>query len=509
MKKSEGSQTIEEDLGEISKETPEEKSVDVKLDPEYQKIQDQVISELVAGSIEDPKELAVKVVAETQKRYDALKQNKEGAPSDAGSKPEELEEKEISTEPIKDDQEKRQPITEEITTPEISPEPAPVVEKTEINPKEPETQPKEAPVDLSPDLKDAKDRLAKLYGSGTEIVGAENLGEIAKTEAIADQIKPTEPNIIIDVDKSISIPVPRKESSLASEQPAEETPEQRLKQIQERLSVSEESRTRQSEGAKIQLEEELRAIEMARQTKDKAKEAALYKKIEALFEAAEGRNLKAEAIKKADAQLSEEGLVRMSSNRYREKFSKRAEDLMEQRKRSNILANRFALLPVGEKAKYVDKDGNIDTNKFNVEMDARITAKMDELNKKGFSLTKNIFYAMMERGLKPEEIKVTGIFSKKIEIPQMPFFNVKVDSQKFSIKQFTELVSIVGNGFSRAVKNEASAMVEWEIKRGKYAWQARKQKGMRDAARDAVEGYKKHQEEIRHQEEVEQQKRLQ
>lgn len=421
-------------------------SAKFEKDPEYIKIEDQVIEERKKrGESLDPKQSAQEIRFETQRRY--LEQLKTG-PVDIGKMEKKIEIEEV---------------------------------------------------DKREELEEAKDRLSKIYGSGQEIVGANIPEKFFSTEIAQEQIMPEQIESV-DAEKSIS------QEILKSAQEQAETSEQ----IQERLKREEDARGRQIENAKKELEGILGAINNAREKKDTITEYSFYKKAEASFEVAEGKSLKEEMLKRADAELAQENLVRMSAEKYREKFTKKAEAIIEQRKRSNILADRFAGLSVEEKARYIGKNGRIDSNIFSVEVDAKIDRKIDELKKKGISLSKNVFYAMMEKGLKPEDIKVSGFWKKKIEMPRTPMFKgEKSETYKLSKDNFSEMANMLESKFSQSIKNQAGAMIEWEVRKGQQAWKAKKQKCMRDIIKDKVELYKKQHEEATQQQEAEQQRKIQ
>ena len=345
----------------------------------------------------------------------------------------------------------------------------------QLQPNEP--SPEENPIES--DLDTAKKELERLYGP-----------EKASTDVGLDIGKGVEKEPEILIDRSI-------------ESKPEITPEKISTKTGD-VKVLEELRQQQIEDAKKELADNLNAINEARKKKDRTAEYSLLEKSELPFEIAEGKKLKKEAIDRADLELKEERLVRMKPEQYREKFTSRAEALAEQRKRSEVLskvlARRLPYLSNEEKFQYTAKDGSIDSNKFNVDMVGKIDAKRQELEKKGIVVSANALYAMAERGMRPEDIKVRGFFGKiftgwDIKIPQDPLFKgEKPRARELFKDEFKEMVKGLEAEFNQSIKDEAKASIERQIKRGQEMWRAKKQKHTRVIIQETVDGYKKQQE---------------
>jgi len=256
-------------------------------------------------------------------------------------------------------------------------------------------------------------------------------------------------------------------------------------EVSEEFSArTKELQQEQIKTAKAGLEAQLQAINEAREKKDWAAEHSALKEAEKLFEITEGKKLAEEAVKRADVEIKQERLVRMSREQYEQKYAKRAEGQAEQIKKTNILEKRFAALSEQEKSKYAGENG---LENFSKDMDAKIETKRAELEKEGIVISKNAFYAMMEEGLNPEEVKTSGWFSKKIEITHKSLIaGRKGISEKLSKDDFLKMAKQSEESFVSGIKKQAEAVLAHEIKIGQDIWKAKKNKCMRNAIEDAI-----------------------
>lgn len=298
--------------------------------------------------------------------------------------------------------------------------------------------------------------------------------------------------------------------SIPAEKPLiESRPEKTVEQIKAEADLA-ERKEQKREKAKAELPQILENINDTRKRKDRVNEHYFMEMAKEPYERITGKKLDEETVKRADLELKEEKLVRMKPEEYREKFTGRAEALAEQRKRSEVLskvsARRWSFLSNKEKLQYTAQDGTIDYNKFNVDMVGKIDAKRQELEKKGIVVSANALYALAERGMRPEDIKVIGFWGRAlqgfalqgfdIKIPQDPLFKgEKPRAHELFKNEFKDMVKGLEAEFNQSIKDEAKASIERQIKRGQEMWRAKKQKHMRSIIQETVDGYKKQQEE--------------
>ena len=369
------------------------------------------------------------------------------------------------------------------------PEPRPIPQIENPNEKKPLIDPDE--------LDKAKKHLEKLYNPNSGIdVGADTPEKFLNIETTEEKNIPEQVKSV-DIEKSIPI-----EKIELQENGQQETPEQ----LEEKKRVAEELRQKQIEDAILELEAKLKIIDEAREKKDKTAEHTNLEEAKMPFEVAAGKGLLEKAIQRADVEIKQENLVRMSPEQYKQKYAKRAEGQAEQIKKTNILEKRFAALSEQEKSAYTGENG---LERFSKDMDGKIEAKRAELEKKGIVIPKNSFYAMMEEGLNPEQVKIVGWFSKKIEITHKPLLaGRKGGAEKFSKEDFSKIAKESEKSFTSSIKTQAGAELQREIKRGQDLWKAKKNKCMRDVIKDIVDGHKKQKEEIMRQKEIEKQKEI-
>jgi len=434
------------------------------------------------------------------------------------------------------------------------------IKNTDNNLERIEAEKKEEPkvIDIRPDLDAAKKRLEELYGSdkasidvgldakqnlsasevveeptptdiekGSEIIIDKSILAVEPEPAINEDIKNPLESFSADTEQMRALEESEKKVEVKPEEEKSiETPQAEVKaektseQIIAEAERAEKLRQQQIENAKKELVETQKAINEAREQKDRTTEHSLLEKAEMSFEIVEGKNLKEKAVERADTELKEEKLVRMKPEQFRQKFTPKAEAMAEQRKRSEVLSKvlsrRWTNLSNEERLKYTTKEGAVDYNKFNVEMVAKIEAKRQELEKKGIAISTNALYAMAERGMRPEDIKVRGFWGRifkgsDMKIPQDPLFRgEKPIAHELFKNEFEEMVkgSEMMPGFegefNRSIKDEAASSIERQIKSGQEMWRSKKQKHVRGTIQETVDRYKRQQEE---QLKIEQQKR--
>jgi len=269
--------------------------------------------------------------------------------------------------------------------------------------------------------------------------------------------------------------------------------------------AAEEFRQRQIETAKSELEAQLQIINEAREKKDATTELSNLKKAETSFEIAEGKSLVKEAVQRADVEIKQENLVRMSREQYEQKYTPRVEADVKEREKSKILTELWTGLTDKEKAVF-----NNNSEEFTTKKQGEIIAKIAELEKQGITVSENAFYAMMENGLNPEQRKPPGWFSNKIKISHMPLLpGRKGEIEKLSKDDFFEMIKNMEKKFTDSIEGEAHAIIVKNVEAGQKMWRAKKNKCMRDVIKDTVDGYKKQKEETGAEQETKEQNKTQ
>ena len=423
----------------------------------------------------------------------------------------------------------KQTDTTEKPSPKIEAPAKPVIGPKPISKPETEKSVEPKPSINPEELEKAKKHLSELYSpeSATIDVGANipekfsNI-EIAKEENPPEQVKP------IDIDKSIPI---EKEKPQKNEQ--QKTPEQAKDEVKkaetidlsstqidtenvekiaekfsadteaienkeqetpeqsaEKAKASEELRQKQIEDAKAELEAQLKIINEAREKKDRASEESFLEKAKTSFEVATGESLIKKTIERADVEIKEDKLIRISRKNYIEKYTPKVEAEVEQRRRSKILTELWTDLSDKDKAVFDNNSGE-----FAKKKQGEITDKIQELDKKGIAVSEKAFYAMMEKGLKPEDIKVRGFWGKlfmgnEIEIPRTALKDEKPKPYEAKKNSFMEMAKDLEEKFTDSIKDESRPIIERNIEIGQKMWRAKKQKSMRDVIGDTIEVYK-------------------
>jgi len=197
-----------------------------------------------------------------------------------------------------------------------------------------------------------------------------------------------------------------------------------------------------------------------------------------LYETVTGEKLKQKSHEKARAELKEKGYNLVSPEDYRHKHMPQERRRVETSEQSRIIMSRWEILSEEEKAKYQSP------KKFTGVMEERMDAKRNELSKKGIDLPANAFYAMMDRGLRPEDIKVRGFWGKlfhggnDIEIPRMEKSKVAMNCSRVEFVDVIVKKSV--KDFDDAVETETLKNVEINIFRGQEKVRETRQKCSRD-----------------------------
>jgi len=334
------------------------------------------------------------------------------------------------------------------------------IRTTRILPPEqqPTPEPEKGPADVGLDIDAAKKYLEKVYGGdkSSVIVGAENAEKFSKTEI---------------VDKSI------KEKPTAEESA-------------EKVRV-----------AKNELIDLVKSINEAREKKETKTEISLYDKAKEVFETATDKNLEKTAREKAKVEAENEGLKVVAPEEYRKAKTAETQERVRQKERSAVIKERWDTLSDKEKGKYFDKaeDKNnpaaIDSAriKFATELKGKIDAKKQELSKgkKGIAISEDVFYDLMRKGLKSEDIKRRGFFGRMFfggEITISPLD--KTDGRGSLICNKEYLAKEIENRVKKNISDAAQEEVERKIIDGQKRWRERKQRHSREIIQETALKFK-------------------
>ncbi|HCC60079.1 MAG: hypothetical protein A2402_01260 [Candidatus Staskawiczbacteria bacterium RIFOXYC1_FULL_37_43] len=263
---------------------------------------------------------------------------------------------------------------------------------------------------------------------------------------------------------------------------------------EEKAKSAEEMRQKQIEYAKTELKAQFEVINEAREKRDRAREHSFLKEAEGSFEVAEGRALMEEASTRAKQEAKKENLVVISRAEYEKRNVGKLEMQAEQTERLNILNSRWEHLSEKERAQYTDQ------NDFNKKAVEAIEAKIKELGENGISLSHSAVYAMMEKGIMPENIQILKGWRKfwnggEIALSQKSFFPGK-KSEKSEVKYvskdaFVKAAEELQKEFLAPIKKRAEATMQKIVENGQRMWREKKYKFAREIIGETVEKYKK------------------
>ncbi|MEK7658364.1 MAG: hypothetical protein AAB352_00680 [Patescibacteria group bacterium] len=289
-----------------------------------------------------------------------------------------------------------------------------------------------------------------------------------------------------------------KEKPAVEEKVRVESEEDREKREKAEAQLAEEMRLQKIKEAKEELIKTAEQIKTAVAEKNKSSEALLLESAKGPFETATGENLERKSGERAELVAKETmNCKRVTVAEYLQENTKKETGIAEQKQRFKALKKYWANLSKEEQIQYVH-DGKVDANKVAVDLDKKINDKKAELGKKGIELSTNAFYAMIDNGLRPEEIKIykpwySSVF--KIEIPRLSKRD-KSGPAKYSEKDFAEEIKEIEGVFNKSIRSDARAQLERKIISGKNIWKQIKQKCMRNIIEETADEYKKQQENL-------------
>ncbi|MDO8622687.1 MAG: hypothetical protein Q7R52_00405, partial [archaeon] len=130
--------------------------------------------------------------------------------------------------------------------------------------------------------------------------------------------------------------------------------------------------------------------------------------------------------------------------------------------------------------------------KFATELKGKIDAKRQELSKgkKGISISEDVFYELMRKGFKSEDIKKRGFlgrmfFGNGIKMPPLD----KTDERGFLTKKIEYLTGIETK-VKKGIADSAQEEVERKIIEGQKRWRERKQRHTREIIQETALKFK-------------------
>ena len=343
----------------------------------------------------------------------------------------------------------------------------PILEQQEIekeSAKKSETEKKEPIADeklidwaksINEDAEKARVKIAKneLPEKPSEIIGAENTQQFYTTEI---------------VDRSIPI-------------------SEKQEMVKPKEKVTAEELAERVKAAKNELIDLAKGINEAREKKETKTEISLYDKVKEVFEVATGESLEKIATEKAKIEAENEGLKITTIKEYRKEKTVETQDRIRQKERSAVIKERWYMLSDEEKARYFD-DGKDKNNsaainsariKFAAELNKKIDAKKQELSKgeKGIVISEDVFYELMKKGLKPEDMKKRGFlgrifFGGEIKIPPLD----KTDRRGSFTSSKEYLTKWMEVKVKKNIEEAAQEEIERKIIEGRRRWKAKKQR---------------------------------
>jgi len=187
----------------------------------------------------------------------------------------------------------------------------------------------------------------------------------------------------------------------------------------------------------------------------------LFRKSKEMVKVLTGEDLEQRINIEPRRELEKEGFKMITKKEY---FSQKRVDKLEQRIQQRRwgmgVKEAWRLLPDSEKQKH-----NGDVRKFTEQLEI----KRKDLEKKGITLSRDVFYEFMRMGLKPENFERKGIFWKKIVISSSPW-----GKQKMAEKQFKTWIEDSQRRISELNKNEANKEVNRGWVEARNRWVRRK-----------------------------------
>ncbi len=339
---------------------------------------------------------------------------------------------------------------------------------------QPTPQPEKSPANVGLDIDAAKKYLEKVYGGEKSSAIIDQSIPISAKQEKESEKKPAVEEVKPSLEKEVSKEVEKKEPT-----------------VEEKLAEKEKIRV-----AKDELIDLAKSIKEAREKQEKEKEMSFYGKAKEVYETATGGSLEKIAGEKAKVEIEAEGLKFFNTpQEYRKEKTVETQDRIRQKERSAVIKERWNMLSDKEKGEYFGEGKNknnpadIDSarSKFAVELNKKIDAKRQELSKgkNGITISEDVFYELMKKGLKSEDIKKRGIFGRmfggEIEIPPL-------DKRGYLEPTRNDLTAMEITA-KKNIEEAAQEEIERKIIEGQRAFRGRKQRHTREIIQETAVKY--------------------
>lgn len=362
------------------------------------------------------------------------------------------------------------------------------------------------------DIGGDKEHSNKIYGPENSQVIVDKtipVQETPKTESM-----PPEPELKKDADEKISetkvIKNPeevKNEKELGTEknpiiaEVVEEKVEKKegstIEEITEKVRQEKAVQDTQIEAAKNDLIELARDMKRAREEKDVKTEYSVYDKAEKVFKTATGDSLEKVAREKAKVEAESEGLKIVTPEEYRKEKATKIRDGIRQETRSAVVSDRWDMLSDQEKGEYfVGKkyEDNLEAirlakDEFSKNFIKRVDDKIKELaeDKKGVSMSQDLFYELMKMGYKPEDAKKAGLPSRgMIKVPILPLSDADRRSPLLITKEF---LAVMEAKVRKNIEDKTEKEMKEKILEGQRTWRKKKQRHTREMIRETAIKY--------------------
>lgn len=341
---------------------------------------------------------------------------------------------------------------------------------------QPISESEKSPTNAELDIAAAKKYLEKVYGPEKSSIMVDKYISIEDKKPKIEEIKET--------------PIVKEE---ADKKPI-------TNELAENINKEKEMQGTQIESAKNELIDLAQKINEAREKNERKTETSLCDRAKEVFEMVTGKNLEKTAREKAKAEAENDGLKIFTPQEYRKTKMAETEERIRQKERSAVIKERWDALSDKEKERYFgeSRDKNdpvmIDSAriKFAMELKEKIDTKKQELSKgaKGIVISEDVFYELMRKGLKSEDINRRGFFGRiffggEITIPPLD----KTDGRGSLISDKEYLTEEMEDRVIKNIADAAQEGIERKIIEGQRRWRKRKQRHTREIIQETAIGF--------------------
>jgi len=173
----------------------------------------------------------------------------------------------------------------------------------------------------------------------------------------------------------------------------------------------------------------------------------LYEKAKEIAKALTGEDLGEKIRSEAKEEAAREGYkIITKQEHYNSENTDKMEKRVQQKRWGLVVKETWIDLPDAEKQKY---ENNI--KKFAEQLEKQKENLAQQLEKKGGTFSRDVFYELMRSGYNPQDIKIKGLFSKRIILPRRD----GASPRKMKIKEFQSQLERKQNKISSLIKDEA------------------------------------------------------